>query len=119
MNRFRSFTVLAMAAFLTVPTVSHAKDMPYKRTVTLKVGQSALVKGVRHRDCGAPARAFSHYRPQLPKSSLGTFSDGGVGTTQSDRCGKRVPARGVIFNAKKAGKETLNVMGDPITVTVR
>lgn len=109
----------ALVAFIALPATSHAKDMPYKRSVTLKVGQSTLVKGIRHRDCGKPARAFSHYRPQLPRTSLGTFSDGGVGTTRSDRCGGVVPARGVLFTAKQRGTERLNIMGDPVTITVR
>lgn len=119
MNRLCSFAVLAMVALVAVPTMSIAKDMPYKRSVTLKVGQSALIKGIRHRDCGAPARAFSYYHRQLPKTKLGVYSDGGTGTTRSDRCGGRVPARGVVFTAKEPGKATLNIMGDPVTITVR
>jgi hypothetical protein len=116
-------TILAVASVVGMlfafPAVSLAKDMPYRSSVTVKVGQTVLLKGIRHKDCGKPARAFSYYKPQLPKSSLGTFSDGGVGTTRSDRCGGVVPARGVRFTAKKPGKERLRVMGDPITITVK
>ena len=106
-------------AMLAMPAASFAKDMPYRSNVTVKVGQSVLVMGIRHKDCGAPARAFSHYRPQLPKSALGTFSDGGVGTTRSSRCKCVVPARGVIFTAKKPGKERVRIMGEPVAITVK
>lgn len=106
-------------AMLVLPTSSLAKDMPYRSSVNVKVGQSVLVMGIRHKDCGAPARAFSHYKPQLPKSSLGTFSDGGVGTTRSSRCKGVVPARGVIFTARKPGKERLRIMGEPVAITVK
>ncbi len=116
----RLLLAAAASAFLVALSApSDAKDMPYSSKVSVKVGQSVLVMSIRHKDCGAPARAFSHYKPQLPKSKLGTFSDGGVGTTRSSRCKAVVPARGVIFTAKKPGTERLRLMGDPVSITVK
>ena len=118
MNGLRALALSAMVVMLTAP-LAYAKDMPYKRKVNLKVGQSTLVLGVRSNPCGAPARSFSALKPRIPSSSLGTFSDGGVGTTRSNRCKRVVPARGVVFTAKKPGKERLTVAGDTVFITVR
>lgn len=112
-----SLAAAASAFLVALSAPSDAKDMPYSSKVSVKVGQSVLVMSIRHKDCGAPARAFSHYKPQLPKSKLGTFSDGGVGT--SSRCKAVVPARGVIFTVKKPGTERLRLMGDPVSITVK
>ncbi len=116
MNGLKALAIAAMAVMVAAP-MAYAKDMPYKRTLNLKVGQSALVMGIRTNPCGAAARPFSALK--IPASSLGSFSDGGVGTTRSNRCKRVVPARGVVFTAKKPGKERLTISGDPVSITVR
>lgn len=56
----RLLLAAAASAFLVALSApSDAKDMPYRSKVAVKVGQSVLVMGIRHKDCEAPARAFS------------------------------------------------------------
>ncbi len=101
-----------------------AQDFRYHRSVTLKVGQSIVLKGVRNSNCGTRAPSWSSLARQLPSTSLGSFSDGGAGTVQSDFCKKRfkiksVAARGVRFTAKQRGKQKLTIFRDPVSITVR
>lgn len=110
--------VLASAA-LFVAGAAKAEQFGYKRDVSMKVGQTVVLKGVRA-DCAAKAPlTWAKIRGNLPKSKLGTFSDGGVGTTRSNACKGVVPARGVRFTATTAGREAFNVYNDPIVLSVR
>lgn len=96
-----------------------AADFKYLKSVTLKVGQSVILKGIRHPDCEDSAPSWSRVRGHLPNSKLGTFSNGGAGTTKSRSCGGRVGARGIKFTAKKVGNERFIVADDPIRITVK
>jgi hypothetical protein len=95
----------------------HADNIPYYNKVTLNVGQSAVLKGVRHKNCDSKRAPGSFGK--LPKTKLGKFKRGKKGTINSVSCGKEVPARELIFVARKRGTEKLIVKGDPITITVK
>lgn len=85
----------------------------------MKVGQSIILKGVRNRDCLPNAvPAWNRISGDMPRSKLGTLSNGGGGTTASDSCGKVVGARGVKFTARQKGSETLRILGDTFRITV-
>lgn len=94
-----------------------AQNIPFSPNVSVRVGQSVVLKGVRGSECGKPALAFRQLS-QLPKSSLGSLSDGGVGTTQSRACGGATPARAIKFTAQKVGSEQLTIYDDVINITV-
>ena len=96
-----------------------AKNFKYRASVKLNVGQSIIIKGVRSRNCGDIAEKWTDLQSRLPKSKLGTFSDGGAGTTQSDFCGGKVAARGIKFTAEKVGKERLKIFNDFVRISVR
>ncbi|WP_346894238.1 hypothetical protein [uncultured Roseibium sp.] len=101
-----------------------AKDIKYHPNVTLRIGQSIVLKGVRSSNCGTTVPSWSDLSRRLPVSRLGSFSDGGAGTVRSNFCFKRygihyVPARAVRFTAKKRGTEKLKIFLDPVTVTVK
>lgn len=96
-----------------------AAEFIYRESVTLRVGQSVILKGVRGRGCDGSAPSWGRISGSMPRSKLGTFSDGGRGTVDSDSCGEVVPARGVKFTAKKTGKETLTIYKDRVTITVK
>lgn len=95
-----------------------AQNIPYRPNVTLQVGESIILKGVRGNDCGA-APMWNHIAGRMPRSKLGRLSDGGRGVTDSGSCGKRVPARAVKFTAQRAGSERIVVFDDPISITVK
>ena len=103
---------------LSSPAV--AQTISYSPNVTLKVGQTTVIHGIRGGSgCSDPAPDWATASATLPASTLGTFSDGGVGTRGSRSCGAVVPARAVRFKATKKGSEALNIQGDAITVTVQ
>jgi|GEM_PF-1598311 len=107
---------LAFSLLSAVPT--QATDFKYRKSVTLNVGQSIILKGVRSHNCGDKAPSWSRVRSRLPKTKLGKFSNGGDGFTDSGSCGGRVGARGILFTAKKPGKEQLTIYKDKVRITV-
>lgn len=108
----------ALIASFTVPAI--ARDFPYKRNVSLSVGQSVVLKGVRSGSCSTTkAPSWGDVSGKLPKPKLGTLSDGGAGMVNSTSCNGRTAARGVKFTAKKTGSERFVVFDDTISVTVK
>lgn len=94
-----------------------AQEIPYRKTITLKVGETAVIHGARG-ECGKPAPEWSQVIRKLPPVALGSFSDGGLGERKSRSCGGPTPARAIRFTATKAGAEQILVEQDPITITV-
>ncbi|MGE7368000.1 hypothetical protein ACQKKX_02880 [Neorhizobium sp. NPDC001467] len=90
----------------------------HRPSIAVKPGSALLLKGVRGRNCTDPAPEWAEIAAQLPPSTTGTFSDGGIGTVLSRRCGKVVPARGIRFTATTKGRERLSVFRDRVAVTV-
>ncbi|WP_146048513.1 hypothetical protein [Roseibium marinum] len=114
------FCVFSIVLIMTVNIQgAFSKDFRYHKSVSLNVGQSLVLKGVRSRDCDDKAPSWSHIKKRLPSSSTGKFSDGGAGTVKSSSCGGRVGARGILFTAEKLGKEQLSIFGDDVRISVR
>ncbi|MGI2031494.1 hypothetical protein ACRQ1B_03790 [Rhizobium panacihumi] len=90
----------------------------YRPSIAIKSGKELLVKGVRGRNCTDPAPEWDDVAAKLPVSATGTFSDGGIGTVRSRKCGRVVPARGIKFTATTKGRERLTVFRDRVAVTV-
>lgn len=108
---------LALALCLALPFAVHAEgiSIKYKERVTLAVGQSAVIHGIRG-ECGqAPATSDI----ALPALQTGTLSLGKLGTRNSNSCGGPTPAIEVIFTATTKGRESFEVEGDKITVRVK
>ena len=92
--------------------------IPFRRTVILSVGQSAVVHGHRG-DCGGPAPDKESTTAILPsKIGIGTLTAGGIGMRYSRRCNGLTPAREVILHAKRVGSEQIELFDDVITVAV-
>lgn len=105
-------------AFALGMAQAEAADIAYRAQVHLKVGQQAILKGVRGAECGGKPPDWSSLKAGLPTTDLGTFSDGGTGQTNSKRCGGSTPARAVMFKAAKAGKARLVIYEDPVSIVV-
>lgn len=123
-NRMKRIGILGLALGILLAQPAAAGDFAYHRSVSLKVGQSIVLKGVRNHNCGTRPPGWASIQRQLPKSKLGSFSDGGTGTVQSNFCRerhdiKRVAARGVRFTARTRGQERLTILRDPVSITVR
>jgi hypothetical protein len=110
---------LASILLVLVSTLASAQTISPQTNVSLKVGATIIIHGVRADSCGAPAPSWANAAGRLPPSSLGIFLDGGPGTRTSIACGGPVPARAVRFKAVKAGTEILTIEGDKTTITVR
>ena len=105
------------AVIFAVSACAQTKQIPYKPDVRLSVGQSTVIHGARGQ-CGQPPPDWDHVVRELPSSTTGSFSDGGIGTRQSRSCGGPTPARAVNFTAESAGSEQIELFGDPINITV-
>lgn len=114
---FRFILLLSSLIFAMWCGGASAEGIPYRRHVTLKVGEAVVLKGVRG-DCGAPAPSWSRLSPHLPPTTLGRFSDGGPGEVSSKSCKGMTPARAVRFTATQKGSETLLIFEDTVSVTV-
>ena len=104
--------VLAFTAAATAQTFPDAGS-----TITVRVGKTTTAYGVRG-DCGGTPPTFAQAVTKMPKSSLGTYSDGGTASRQSRACGT-VTVRVINFTGKKAGKESVVFYNDPYTLEVK
>ena len=89
--------------------------IPYVKNLTIKVGESAVIHGVRGA-CGQPPKNSQFVAYKL---KTGTISYGAQGVRNSKKCGGKTPAVEVIFTATAPGKETFKVEGDTISVKVK
>jgi hypothetical protein len=118
LNSFITLTAVFSVAVVISAAIADEVVISYRRSVTLSIGQSAVIHGARG-DCGAPAPSWSDVEAKLPKLSVGTFSDGGVGVRNSNACGGPTPARAISVTGTKSGTENIVLYGDPITITVK
>ena len=103
---------------LIVATSSFAADFQWRFDVKMKVGESQVIAAARA-DCGSTdVPGWTRVSGRLPSSSLGAFSDGGIGTVNSNRCGGDTPSRGIVFTAERTGQETIEVLGETIKISV-
>jgi len=109
--------LFAGAVMAMVSASAVAQEIPYRKSVTLSVGQSAIIHGARG-ECGEAPPTWSRVAERLPIVGLGTFSDGGEGTRHSRSCGGPTPARAVRFTATTPGHEQIELFRDPIDITV-
>ncbi len=111
---------LAMVLGVSSSPVVLAEEIAftYRPSIAVKPGKELLLKGVRGQACTDPAPEWEEVAAKLPLSTTGTFSDGGIGTVLSRKCGKVVPARGIKFTATTKGREKLTLFRDRVAVTV-
>ena len=109
--------VFALAFGLLAASGAEADRFRYKKSFTLKLGETVNVYAVRHRDCESMP-SFESIERRLPDTVLGGFPDGGETTGKSRACDDVVPTRAIAFTAKKKGEETLEFFGYEVTLTV-
>lgn len=111
----RSIIVLSMLAVAPVYADENNK-IPTLKTVKMKIGQSKIINGFRGA-CGERPTNVDMNRTRDTK--LGTLSIGNWGMKKSRACKGWTPAVEIIFRANKSGRETIDVNGDKIRVTVK
>ena len=97
---------------------AQAQEIPYQKNVSLQVGESAIIYGVRG-ECGQPAPSWEDIAKQLPTISAGRFSDGGIGTRWSRACRGATPARAIQYTAITDGNDQLILFQDPVNIEVK
>ncbi len=113
--------ICAAVLFVVLPIVTpsvNAQEIPYQKNVSLQIGESAIIYGVRG-NCGQPAPSWEEIAKQLPTVSTGKFSDGGVGTRWSRGCGGPTPARAIQYTATASGNEQLMLFRDPVNIEAK
>jgi hypothetical protein len=118
--------VLAVA--LAGAAWADAPEWTMQTNYTLSVGQTVTVYAARAKSCDHGAPAFDDVKHSLPKTTLGTLSDGGIVQRTSTGCtaivgsnhkNAWVQARAIALTATMRGTETLKFFSDPIVVTVK
>ncbi len=117
-NGLRVLTIPVMSVLLVSAVPVLAKDFPYRQTVSLKVGQSVILKGVRNQCSKDKAPSWGSLT-KMPKLKTGVLTDGGTGTMISKTCNGRVAARAIKFKATKPGSEKVNIYKDAFRITVK
>jgi hypothetical protein len=116
MKPFGKLLAAVAVSLALLPLAASAETtIKYRKSVSVQVGQSIVVHGIRG-ECGAEPNLSS---VTLPKLETGELSLGKMGERTSNRCGGMTPAVEVIFTATKAGREKFEIEGDPISVRVK
>ncbi len=105
-----AFIILATASFADT-----ANDIPHQKSLTLQVGQSAVIYGYRG-DCGALPGPGD---VKVPALKTGKLSIGKPGQRNSRKCGGVTPAVEIIFTATAPGNDSFKLQGDPIRIKVQ
>lgn len=99
------------AAFLGLPQVS------FEGHVRVPLGASHLIHGAIDA-CGAAPPDWEDFVADLPATSLGELSDGGLARKVARRCRDEVVVRGVRFTGLEPGTAELTLFGDYIRIDV-
>ena len=116
------FPIAALAALSacaeTTATGGSGPRIPADATrVTLAVGETARIDAIRADRCGDPAPSWGEVEPGLPPSRIISYSDGGLGSRDSQSCNGQVQTRVVNGTGTAAGTEVLD-LDNLIAVTV-
>ncbi|MCZ0813198.1 MAG: hypothetical protein ACQEVT_18825 [Pseudomonadota bacterium] len=126
MNFLKSTSVallagLSVLTFAPVAQADSSNKVKFRSSVTLKVGQAAIVHGARG-ECGQlPSKAdlARNKRNLDPTLKTGHIVFGKLGVRKSGGCKGRTPVYETIFVADRPGKETVKIHGDTVRITVK
>ncbi len=92
---------------------------PADSTVSLRVGQTGHLTAYRANSCGAAPPSFASVQGRLPRSSIVTYSDGGLSSRVSNQCKTRVPTRAVNATGVKPGEEVKRYQSGTVRIVVQ
>ncbi len=96
---------------------SAMQEVGYAAHVRMPVGDTRLVHG-EHGSCDGSPPTWEALVPDLPESTLGIFSDGGLAAKMVNVCGKEMTVRAIRFTATSAGMEDVTLLQDPMRFEV-
>lgn len=125
--RFLRTTSIALIATLSVVTLApvaqadSSNKVKFRKSVTLKVGQAAIVHGKRAKCGQLPSKGeLAESKRNLDATlKTGYITFGKPGVRKSGSCGGWTPVYETIFVADKPGKETVKIHGDAVRITVK
>lgn len=116
MKEYKVLAGLSLAGLALAGCVSASNA---DKTVELSVGQTKHLTGYRAESCGATAPSFAAIAGRLPKSTIVTYSDGGLSSRVSNQCNARVATRAVNATAVAAGSEVKRYQSGVIAIVVK
>ncbi|ASM74498.1 MULTISPECIES: hypothetical protein [Roseobacteraceae] len=126
MNFLKSIPValvlgLSVVAMPSVSVADNSNRIPFKKSVSLKVGQAMVIHG-RRGDCGSlPSKSdLAKSKSDLDRNlTTGHIVFGKPGVRKSGSCNGWTPAYETIFVADQPGRETVKIHGDAVRITVK
>jgi len=126
MTFFKSTTVaffvgISALAFAPVALADNSNKVKFRKSITLKVGQAAIVHGARGKCGQLPSKAdLAKNKKNLdPTLKTGHIAFGKPGVRKSGSCNGWTPVYETIFVADRPGKETVKIHGDTVRITVK
>lgn len=114
-------TGLSVLTFAPVAQADSSNKVKFRSSITLKVGQAAIVHGAGG-ECGQlPSKAVlaRNKRNLDPRLKTGHIVFGKPGVRKSNSCNGWTPVYETIFVADRPGKETVKIHGDTVHITVK
>lgn len=106
--------VLALMMMAAGSSLVVASEIEQARSVTLRVGQSAVISALTGK-CGRLPTAADR---KIIRARTGIVSYGREGTHKNRACGGLTPAVEMVFTADRVGSEMLSLNGQPVRILV-
>ena len=116
MKELRSLAGILVAGLALAGCVSASSA---DKTVELSVGRTGHLTAYRADGCGGTPPSFASIAGRLPKSTIVTYSDGGISSRVSKQCKGRVPTRAVNATAVAAGSEVHRYQSGVVAIVVK
>ncbi len=119
-----SMALILVLSCLTLAPVAQADSsnkVKFRESITLKVGQAAIVHGVKG-ECGQlPTKADLAKSKRNLDAALktGHIAFGKPGVRKSGSCNGWTPVYETIFVADRPGEETVKIHGDKVRIKVK
>jgi len=117
-----SLVIAAAAVFLsaTAAFADNSNKVPYRKNVSVKVGQSIVIHGLRG-ECGMLPKesAVTAMEKRYRDIKVGKITAGKKGVRNSASCGGRTPVVEAIFTAQQKGRVKIDLFGDIISIRVK
>jgi len=123
LNQSSMALAVTLAAFAFAPA-AHADSsnkVKFRSSITLKVGQAAIVHGHRGKCGQLPSKSdLANSKGNLDsKLKTGHVVFGKQGVRKSGSCNGWTPVYETIFVADRPGKESVKIHGDTVRITVK
>lgn len=112
---------LTGVAFASIAQADTSNKIKFRSSITLKVGQAAIVHGHRGKCGQLPTKSnLANSKGNLDsKLKTGHIVFGKQGVRKSGSCNGWTPVYETIFVADRPGKESVKIHGDTVRINVK